>query len=255
KRDYTKDYQDRPARRQLEERAAAPNENLGSYNIWFSKWAGDGNSARMDIGLSKATHRCVLERDAGKTRANKYGLFCLHFCHGKCIKGPDCTHLHRIPLDTDEGEVMKDCFGRDKFRNYRKDMGGVGSFEKRTSTLFVGNVDINDRMEEILEKHFGEWGEIENMTVIKHKGAAYIRYKNLLNAEFAREAMLSQSLESNETLNVRWAAEDPDLEEKATLKRKAEEKIMEQVASKLPIIGEKGTILDYQNHYKQPKLE
>ena len=39
------------------------------------------------------------------------------------------------------------------------------------------------------------------------------------------------------------------------VKRKAEEHVIQSVISKLPIIGDKGTILDYENSYKQPKLE
>ena len=70
--------------------------------------------------------------------------------------------LNRIPLDSDRVVTTKDCFGRDKFRLNRKDMGGVGSFENRCRTLYVGNIGSNDYMEEILEAHFGEWGDIES---------------------------------------------------------------------------------------------
>ena len=61
----------------------------------------------------------------------------------------------------DPVETTVDCFGRDKFRNDRDDMGGIGSFERRCRTLYVGNVGLNDHMKEIVTAHFCEWGEIE----------------------------------------------------------------------------------------------
>ena len=135
-------------------------ENEGEFNFWFSKWSGDGS--RFNAKTSKSDYRCVIERDAGRTKANKYSVFCIHFVHGKCIKGKDCQFLHRLPMDDDETETTQDCFGRDKFRLDREDMGGIGSFERRTRCLYVGNIEINDHMEPIVRKHFSEWGEIEH---------------------------------------------------------------------------------------------
>jgi hypothetical protein len=57
---------------------------------------------------------------------------------------------------------MYDVFGRGKFRLSREDMGGVGSFERPTRCIYVGNIDINDQMEPIVRNHFSEWGEIEH---------------------------------------------------------------------------------------------
>jgi hypothetical protein len=64
-------------------------------------------------------------------------------------------------------------------------------------------------MEEIVRLHFGEWGQIEHVHVLTGKGVAFVTYKNLMNAEFAKEAMQGQTLESAEMINVRWANEDP----------------------------------------------
>lgn len=44
----------------------------------------------------------------------------------------------------------------------RDDMGGIGSFERQNTTLYIGHVDINDNMESIVRRHFSEWGEIEH---------------------------------------------------------------------------------------------
>lgn len=106
-------------------------------------------------------------------------------------------------------------------------------------------------MELVIRKHFGEWGEIENVTIIQPKGVAFVRYKNLANAEFAKEAMYAQSLEGGEIINVRWATDDPNPASIEAVKRKAESDVITAIKSKLPKIGPKGTILDYEDSYKE----
>lgn len=54
--------------------------------------------------------------------------FCLFFARGVCPKGQDCDYLHRLPTIHDMFNPNVDCFGREKFSDYRDDMGGVGSF-------------------------------------------------------------------------------------------------------------------------------
>lgn len=61
-------------------------------------------------------------------------------------------------------ETSKDCFARDKFVDYRDDMGGVGSFSRQNRTLYIGRVKETGpgpETEEIVIRHFKEWGEIE----------------------------------------------------------------------------------------------
>ena len=153
KRDYSKDYQTRPARIQLDYKDTQKADVVGgTYNIWYSKWQGEGKD--FGKGVDQSKHRCIIERDAGRTRASSKMPFCIHFAHGTCSRGPNCTFLHRLPLNEDRVETTLDCFGRDKFRNNRDDMGGVGSFENRVRTLYVGNVGINDHME-VLKTHVG----------------------------------------------------------------------------------------------------
>ncbi|KAH6565954.1 hypothetical protein BASA60_009705 [Batrachochytrium salamandrivorans] len=220
RRDYKKDYQDRPARKQVEYSQTQSIENAGTYNIWFSRWSGDGN--RFGKGLEKAAHRCILERDAGMTKAGKKGLFCLHFARGCCSKGNSCTFLHRIPMPGDRTETTLDCFGRDKHRLDRDDMGGIGSFERLNTTLYVGHVSISDDMQGPVRRHFSEWGEVEHINILQDKGVAFVRYVNIPNAEFAKEAMNAQALDSGEILNVRWATDDPNPKVISQNKRKAE---------------------------------
>lgn len=42
------------------------------------------------------------------------------------------------------------------------------------------------------------------------RGVAFVTYVSELNAQFAKESMMHQSLDQDEILNVRWATEDPN---------------------------------------------
>ncbi|KAJ3301195.1 Pre-mRNA-splicing factor [Kappamyces sp. JEL0829] len=240
KRNYKNDYQSRTARVQLDYESSVHTEENGTYNVWYSKWSMDGSKFNKE--KKAAATRCVVERDAGRTKASPKQPFCIHFAHGRCTRGPNCTFLHRIPMPGDRIETTIDCFGREKFRTDRDDMGGIGSFERRCKTLYIGNIGTNDHLEEIIRAHFSEWGEMEYGTgrsltlvnVLTEKGVAFVQYKSILNAEFAKEAMQDQRLESEDESN----------------KRKAEKEVIETIKAQLPIIGEKGTILDYQDTYK-----
>lgn len=65
---------------------------------------------------------------------------------------------------TDTLDKAYDCFGRERHRQEKDDMSGVGSFEKENKTIYIGNVTIGQNMEEFVAKHFSEWGEIEHST-------------------------------------------------------------------------------------------
>lgn len=56
-----------------------------------------------------ASDRCIIETDAGATKADSGGNkrkehrhFCIHFAHGVCAKGSECTYYHRIPTPEDD---------------------------------------------------------------------------------------------------------------------------------------------------------
>lgn len=40
-------------------------------------------------------------------------------------------------------------------------MGGVGSFMRQNRTIYVGRIHVTDDIEEIVARHFAEWGQIE----------------------------------------------------------------------------------------------
>jgi hypothetical protein len=150
------------------------------------------------LGKDKAADRCVLDTDAGFTRADaimkhakdqsKNGkdrrYFCIHFAHGVCAKGPECKYFHRVPTLEDDArcDELFDCFGRQRHNKHRDDMTGVGSFLKPCRTLFVGGIlkhkyDTPQKLEETLWKYFGEWGEVECVNMVQRLSIAFVRFR------------------------------------------------------------------------------
>lgn len=110
-----------------------------------------------------APSRCHPEFDTGRTKAPpNTRTFCLHFAHGACNKGYECQFLHKIPTLDDPVETTIDAFGRDRFREQKGDMGGIGSFDRENRTLYVGKIQCDrDEIENIVARHFGEFGKIQ----------------------------------------------------------------------------------------------
>ncbi|RKO93391.1 hypothetical protein BDK51DRAFT_5407, partial [Blyttiomyces helicus] len=200
----------RPARRQVSKPLGpqrGSDKPAGTYNIWYGKYEGERTNSRT---LEKATSRCVPSRDSGKTKASPHAPFCLPFARGCCNKGPDCQFLHRIPTAADAEQNERDCFGRERFRDEREDMDGVGSFEKENKTLYVGRIQSPQNMDAVVRKHFAEWGELQSVRTMEPRCVSFVSYRRRSNAEFAKEAMAGQALDHGEILNVRWATEDPN---------------------------------------------
>ncbi|KAI9786822.1 MAG: Pre-mRNA-splicing factor [Geoglossum umbratile] len=229
----------RPARPQVDpstlKAGELPPQTGTVFNIWYNKWSGGD---REDKYASKvhAESRCSIAKDSGYTRADKVpgSYFCLFFARGLCPKGHECEYLHRLPTIHDLFNPNIDCFGRDKHSDYRDDMGGVGSFMRQNRTLYVGRIHVSDDIEEIVARHFAEWGQIERIRVLNSRGVAFITYTNEASSQFAKEAMAHQSLDHNEILNVRWATVDPNPMAQAREKRKIEEQAAEAVRKALP---------------------
>lgn len=153
----------KPARVQIDPSliTSEPPPQTGTiFNIWYNKWSGgdhDGNAQ------TKAKGRCNIATDAGYTKADSMtgSFFCVSFARGVCAKGVDCDYLHRLPGVYDIFGPNVDCFGRDKFSDYRDDMGGVGSFMRVNRTVYIGRIHVTDDIEEIVARHFAEWGQVE----------------------------------------------------------------------------------------------
>ena len=169
---------------------------------------------------------------------------CVFFARGCCPYGWECEYLHTLP-DPEKAlpDSSKDCFARDKFADYRDDMGGVGTFTRQNRTLYVGRIKetgAGAETEEVVRRHFKEWGEIEHsafhsftlfwaithilaVRVLQYRSVAFVTYVSEHNGQFAKEAMACQSLDNDEILNVRWATEDPNPTSKIAEKRRLEE--------------------------------
>ncbi|EED18199.1 cell cycle control protein (Cwf2), putative [Talaromyces stipitatus ATCC 10500] len=228
----------RPARPQVDPamiKSEPPPQTGTIFNIWYNKWSGGD---REDKYLSKtaAAGRCNVAKDSGYTLADKVAgsYFCLFFARGICPKGQECEYLHRLPTIHDIFNPNVDCFGRDKFSDYRDDMGGVGSFMRQNRTLYVGRIHVSDDIEEIVARHFQEWGQIERIRVLTARGVAFVTYSNEANAQFAKEAMAHQSLDHNEILNVRWATVDPNPLAQKREAHRLEEQAAEAIRRALP---------------------
>ncbi|KAK4899158.1 Pre-mRNA-splicing factor [Elasticomyces elasticus] len=239
----------RPARPQQDPstfKTEPPPQTGTIFNIWYNKWSG-GDREDAFSSKSQAKGRCNVARDSGYTRADKVAgsYFCLFFARGLCPRGVDCEYLHRLPNSRiggkDGGQGLGDlfsenvdCFGRDKFSDYRDDMGGVGSFMRVNRTLYVGRIHVTDDIEEVVARHFAEWGQVERIRVLPSRGVAFVTYTHLANSEFAKEAMAHQSLDSDETLNVRWATVDPNPVAQKREVRRVEEQAAEAIRRALP---------------------
>ncbi|OAX41498.1 pre-mRNA-splicing factor CWC2 [Rhizopogon vinicolor AM-OR11-026] len=231
----------KPARKQVKagevERKETPQTGK-EYNIWYNKWAGGDREDNYSNKVKSQT-RCNFKKDSGLTRANTTGIryACLFFARGCCPYGWECDYLHTLPDPNNAlPDSSKDCFARDKFSDYRDDMGGVGSFNRQNRTLYVGRIKETGpgpETEEVVTRHFKEWGEIERIRVLQYRSVAFVTYVSEFSAQFAKEAMACQSLDNDEILNVRWATEDPNPVQKVAEKRRLEEIGQEAITARM----------------------
>ena len=244
-------YRQRPAFQQAEEidqSKVSRLEGTNEYNIWYGKFLGEHWRREGPGGKQAAETRCVVVRDAGYTTGDRASqgqtFFCLYFARGCCARGQNCQFIHRVPLALDEGraDTMHDCFGRERHANHRDDMGGVGSFQKNTRTLYVGQLKTTPyeeseggggpmALKKVVERHFGEFGEVEHVNVIWRLSIAFVRYRFRLNSEFAKEAMAGQSLDHGEILNIRWAYDDPNPMVQKAIQRANEDAMLAAMAA------------------------
>ncbi|CCF59572.1 hypothetical protein KAFR_0H01620 [Kazachstania africana CBS 2517] len=218
------------ARRQISEEdllSGMPPQTGLTFNVWYNKWShGPSSSVRF-----VSPFRLDPTRDSGKTRAADDAFYCLYFARGCCVMGSKCEYLHHVPEEETSFNDIKDCFGRDKFAEYRDDMGGVGSFRKRNRTLYIGGLAgaLNNKtlkptqIESRLRFMFNKLGPIDKIRYVANKNCAFVKFRNARNAEFAKEAMTNQTMLlpnddewENRTestgLLVKWANDDPDPE-------------------------------------------
>ncbi|CAH01740.1 active spliceosome conformation promoter CWC2 [Kluyveromyces lactis] len=261
----TGDWKNRPARVQLQESdlpSSVPPQTGLAFNVWYNKWSqGQSGSTRFVTPYSLDP-----ENDSGITKGDKEGRihFCLYFAKGMCCLGKNCRYLHHIPEPDDFARLALhssalDCFGREKFADYRDDMGGVGSFKKPNRVLYVGGITgaLNNKtlkphqIENRVKYKFGKLGELDSVRYVESKNCAFVKFKLQCNSEFTKEAMGNQTLliptdkewdlrKEGTGLLVKWANEDPN---PAVRKRELEEQTQETLkAIKQLVASTEGTV-------------
>lgn len=180
--------------------------------------------------------KCDLALDSGTTRADytQVPYVCLHFARGCCYLGQECTYLHRKPTRVDQAklDMTHDIFGRERHREDRQDMGGVGSMFRENRTLYVNLGGASsygtERLQDMIRRTFGQFGNIEKLSVKLEKGIAFVTYDIRASAEFAKECVSGQSLlgsTMNEILDVRWSYDDSNPAAVAKRKRDAKDEL------------------------------
>lgn len=117
-------------------------------------------------------------------------------------------------------------------------MGGVGTFTKECRTLYVSDIKMIDaanpvkEMVRVIYDNFSPWGEIEDINYIPTKGICFIRYSHRCFAEFAKEAMMDQSLIGEEVLGVKWAYDDPNPMSKKRMEKENENRFLSSYVNK-----------------------
>lgn len=104
----------------------------------------------------------------------------------------------------------------------------------KLNRLSVGRIHVTDDIEEVVARHFAEWGQVDRIRCLTARGVAFVTYTNEANSQFAKEAMAHQSLDHSEILNVRWATVDPNPMAQKREARKTEEQAAEAVRRALP---------------------
>lgn len=61
---------------------------------------------------------------------------------------------------------------------------------------------------ELLWRHFSAFGSIEDIYLLPNDNIAFVRFKHRCMAEFAKECLADQSLDSDEVLTIQWSETD-----------------------------------------------
>lgn len=138
-------------------------------------------------------------------------------CRGMCYQGYACTYLHRVPTSADNAAMLRntsqDIFGREKLPDHLDNRKGAGSYDRDMTTLYVhyGGAGhyATPQLRHLLLENFGEFGPIKRIYIVPAKTIAFVTYHWRASAEFAKEAMDSQTLTGSTMHEVRCLAAMP----------------------------------------------
>jgi hypothetical protein len=222
----------RPARKQVS--APVPSEQTSDFLSPEEHWK------RRKAPITRATHRCNVEADAGATLATTHAttpLRCVFFARGVCHRGPQCDYVHEIPDNAffryAGTQPQFDCFGRQRSGEDLTNRNDCTTLFIYLGGVLIASKENNaDAIAALIEDDFSAFGPIVLVNVIINKSIAFVRYSHRSSAEFAKEAMHRQCLRGDRTetvLSVRWANEDPNPKAQARVKREREERFVSKV--------------------------
>lgn len=171
----------------------------------------------VKTSVPAADTRLDPEKDSGATQAQEYlkNYFCWRFARGHCSFGPSCKWLHRVPNMSDHLagyiNIHTDIFGRNRRRT--DDLSNTTLFVTGIQPSGVDRIGGWPTVEKQAMSQFALLGEVESIKGLPSQGTVFVRYRTRINAEFAREVMIGQSLQQmgdGEVLRIKWAKEDPD---------------------------------------------
>lgn len=117
--------------------------------------------------------------------------------------------------------------GRQQHPKYNRFATTSKGWDRRMSTKNMSNT------EKVLYRHFGEFGELERIRVLHTRGCGFVTYVREVDAQFAKEAMMNQSLDHDECINLRWATDDPNPGAQKRDKRQRERQGIDAIRDKL----------------------
>lgn len=88
--------------------------------------------------------------------------------------------------------------------------------------------------ERVIYRHFSEFGELERIRVLHSRGCGFVTFVREVDAQFAKEAMMHQSLDHDECINLRWATDDPNPGAQKRDKRQREQEGLKAIEGNIP---------------------
>lgn len=160
-------------------------EGVEIENIWYGKKSDE-------VELVKYPHE--------EKRGGSRGFICIHYARNKCTNA-GCQFIHRTPIDSDVFPPTMDCFGRERFADYRDDFSGVGQLNSVNKTIWISPLKLREMD---LYRVMVRFGDVESVRVIREMG--FVCFKLEATAQFTREVLDNRKFDlDSDQMRVRWA--------------------------------------------------